>query len=340
MSNSGGGPRLKPEQMQNPRLYVVDSDVKEVRDLVERHAGELARWRFRDELPPTACAILAFCSYFRGLRSGRDGCGIQLSLSTWSSVLGRSRRMVQYAFDELVARGFIFRRRRYVKLKDGWTDAKGRKHEEADVRYCVYLTALGARRIERRGELRDMHVRAKGGPKLILRVVGIVGDLFTTLSRVSKAIAARVTDADERCTPSYGDALARGSGGGVSPSGPRDFLKSPLCELEGAVEKPPDGGNARSHDGPEGDGLERFRALEALRKAAGRLTFDETVELLWREGRTTAELWQPDLWRERPDKREWLQKQFRPIAAAMARMIHAGTERAAAERAEYEREAF
>jgi hypothetical protein len=327
--------------MSNPAVYVVDSDVTAVEGLVTRHAAELDRWRLSDELSPTACAVLALLSMFRGLRSGPDGCGVQLSLATWSRVLGRSRRMVQYAFDELRERGFIRRHRRFVKLSDVWTDAKGRTHTEADVRYCVYLTSYGARRIERRGETRAVKVVAGKGRVRVLSVCGVVGALLETLRPILKLIGPRVTDPVRHCTPSVRcrpgsapDGRSAPTGAqktearGASPPGPRDF--------QSGDEPFPDFDRSSGTELVENDDVPT-----GSRGTRGFRTFADEVQRCRREGITTAQLWKPEEWAiATPAERAWLQRQFQPIASAIARDIRVALLRARFERIQYLREAF
>jgi hypothetical protein len=344
--------------MCNPAVYVVDSDVTAVEGLATRHAAELEQWSNRDELSPTACAVLVFLSMFRGLRGGDDGCGVQLSLATWSHVLGRSRRMVQYAFDELRDRGFILRHRRFVKLDDVWTDDKGRTHTEADVRSVVYLTKLGALRIERRGETRKLKVKAGKGLMRVLTVSGAVGALLETLRPILKSISLRVTDAVSHCTPSVrcrpGSAPSSAEApigpkkqkpGGASPSGPRAFKvgTDPFPDFDRSS-----GSELVENDSSPDERARLIReARAAVREATGsiggspRRTFADEVQRCRRDGITTAQLWKPEEWAlATPAERAWLLRQFQPIRAAIARDIRVAMLRARFERILYLREAF
>lgn len=199
-------PKLTPEQLCNPCSYVVDADLAGVRGLALANAAELEQWRMRDELSPTACAIVALLLFFRGLRGGNEGCGLQVSLARWAQVLGKSRRMVCYALDELAARGFISRRRRWVRVEP-WEAAprkgktSGHVYEKADVIYATYLTRYGAGRLERRGETRALRVITGHGRSRVLSVCGVMARLAAEFGPKIRLIAARVTDAANRCTP-------------------------------------------------------------------------------------------------------------------------------------------
>jgi hypothetical protein len=167
------GPGLKPHQRCNPRSYVTGRDFRGWKTgLCQAHGGELRQWSRQDELSTTAAAILAFLSVFHGLRSGPEGCGVQMTLEGWSKLLGRSRRAVAYAFDQLDARGLVRRRRRLVKVD--WVDDSGKARTRADVWGVAYLTKLGAVRIARRGETRRLMVRA-GRSERVLVCAGSCG---------------------------------------------------------------------------------------------------------------------------------------------------------------------
>jgi 2'-5' RNA ligase len=85
-------PGLPAAAMQNPTSYVVEGDLRDLpRDLVARHAAELLQWRRREALSPTALAICAVLSLFRGLRGGPDGCGVQAPLRAWALLLVKVR---------------------------------------------------------------------------------------------------------------------------------------------------------------------------------------------------------------------------------------------------------
>ena len=336
---TGRGPFSEAVQMCNPRVYVVDDDLRGFAgDIANRHAAELGQWRMADELSHTACAILAFLTFFRGLRgNGRDGCGVQLSLVEWSRCIGRSRRMVQYAFRELEHRGFIFRRRRFAKLKDPWTDERGRTHTEADIRYAVYLTQFGARRIERRGETRVEKVIA-GSRRLTLTVCGLVESLLTELREILKAIAPRVTDAADHCTPSSeaGRSPVSDEACGALPSGSPTFSRgrAPQDRVDKLRDRPHDARKrAKGFAGTEGlsDGPRLRGANWVL----------EEAEACWREGRTTAALWQPERWAKAgAEERKHLVQSFAPIALELAKFITAAAARRRGEIELYEREAF
>lgn len=207
MKTPGGGvssgPGLKLSQRCDSNVYVVGLDVLDQvpPGLMQRHAGELAQWRIRDELSPTALGIVAVLSLYRGLKAGPDGCGLQVSVEAWCTVLGRSRRQVCQAFDELKAAGWIKRFRRLVKVD--WTDELGRRHQRADVHAVTYLTLYGFRRISRRGETRRLVVR-DGTERRSLEAAGVVGTLLVALSRKLTVLARRITDALKSRTPFSG----------------------------------------------------------------------------------------------------------------------------------------
>lgn len=300
-------PKLRPDQLSNPSTYVVDADVVKVRDLVDTHAGEFEQWRMRDEMTPTACGILAVLSVFRGLRGGVEGCGVQWSIWTWMAVLGRSERMVQYAFDELAALGYVSRYRRYVKV-DPWTDAQGREHHHADIHAATYLTRLGAVRIERRGETRDLKVRDGSGHTLVLRAAGVVGDLLKTLKPILRTVGRRVTDAANRCTPSL---TATAKGVQAAPS--QVFLSERSLDHDRSSESEPV---------ENGTGTAERHSRIPLVGVAGPDGMGAEIERCWRYRLTTAGQWRPEHW-ENADEREraFLTEQFKPIRSAIARRI-------------------
>lgn len=168
----------------NPRTYVVQGDLAELgRDWRPRHAPELARWSRETELSPTALTIAAVLHAFRGLRRGPHGCGTQAPLEAWARLVGCSRRMAAYAFDQLEAAGWARRHRRLVKHE--WTDEQGRAWKRCDVHGASYLTAKGAVRVGVRLEQR-----------------GVVEKLWRTAAAKLRVLARRVTDALFDCTPS------------------------------------------------------------------------------------------------------------------------------------------
>lgn len=189
-------PGLPPERMQNPSVYVVESDLAELRGLVDEHRAELQQWRRRDGLSPTALVIRAVLSVFRGLRGGRDGCGGQVPMRAWSLITGRSERMCSYAFAELAAAGEAWRRPRLINHE--WVDASGVPRKRADVHAVAYLSPLGAVRVTRRYEKkRRGETRRKG----VLRAAGLVGKLLKTLSQKLRLIAVRVAAMKIRFRP-------------------------------------------------------------------------------------------------------------------------------------------
>lgn len=216
-------PGLLPHQLRRAHVHVIAEDLAELGravgirleavddkapGLVQRHLGQLLQWRLDDELSPTALAIVAVLSVYRGLRGGEKGCGVQAPIEAWAALLGRSVRMVSYAFAQLAERGFVVRHRRLVNVK--WVHrwkAHGkehvRQHERADIYAVAYLSREGYQRIARRGELRRAVLR-DGKKKRVLFAAGILGGLLKTLSSNLKVIALRVAGVKERCTPSFG----------------------------------------------------------------------------------------------------------------------------------------
>jgi hypothetical protein len=194
------GPGLKPEQRSNPTSYVTARDLRESPvDLVDTHAGELLQWRRRDELSPTALCIAGVLLVFRGLRGGRDGCGVQMNVDDWAELLGRSRRMVQYAFAQLELLGWVWRRRRFVKVD--WEDEAGNKFKRADVWGVAYLSTKGAVQLQRRGETKRL-VSRRGATRRLLMHEGLVGSLMKAFSSEIRAIARRFADVPKHCAPS------------------------------------------------------------------------------------------------------------------------------------------
>jgi hypothetical protein len=204
---SQGTPGLKRHELHNPGAYVVDRDLAGIRGLVQTHGAELAQLRARDvrgeQLSKVSWAIVVLLSAFRGLRGGRDGCGLQLPIALWASILGVSERAVQYGFEQLRAHGVAWHRRRLVKVS--WIDRNGVERERADVYGVAYLSQLGALRLSRSlgGGTRQIVVR-NGRQARALFAAGVVGKLLRTLSEKLRAIALRVTDAFERFTPTAG----------------------------------------------------------------------------------------------------------------------------------------
>lgn len=202
-----GTPGLQRHELHNPTAYVVDRDLSGVRGLVHLHGAELEQLRARDvrgeQLSKTSWAIVVLLSAFRGLRGGRDGCGLQLPIALWAAVLGVSERAVQYAFEQLKLHGVAWHRRRLVKVD--WIDRNGVERERADVYGVAYLSQLGALRLARSlgGGTRQIVVR-NGKSTRVLFAAGLVGKLLRTLSEKLRAIALRVTDASERFTPTAG----------------------------------------------------------------------------------------------------------------------------------------
>lgn len=313
--------------MFRPSTYVVDADVADFpADLAQVHAAELEQWRLRDELTPTALGVIAVLTVFRGMRTGRDGCGLQLTVGCWQRLLGRSERQVQYAFDELQACGFIFRRRRYVELPEVWTD-EGTKHRgpkthaTADVPYVTYLTELGARRIERRGETRQLTVVVGRGLVRVLRASGVVGNLLKDFGRNLRVIAKRVTDAAIRCTPSSLPSHLRssnrrsarpdGNGAGCAPPLPRAGAPPGglAGELPGTFPNPTTPPHAAA-SGPYGGKSAATRWVQQL-------------EELWSRRVVVAGAAWPEAWAVADEVgRKWLTKEFssfKPVLEARLR---------------------
>lgn len=297
-------PELEPIEMANPSVYIVDEDLGGVRDVVDRNYGEFRQWRMRDELSPTACAILAIHSIFRGLRGGRDGCGMQVSNACWVRVLGRSERQVNYAFAELRERGLVVRRARYVDRPDGWADGTrdrtGRLHlwKRAEVYSASYLTPLGARRIERRGETRRLTVTAGGhGLRRVLVAVGVVGNLLKQLAQRIRVIALRVTDAEKNCDPSSELNQRRTTYRSGDPE---------LVENRGL--EPP--AMASAHTDARRRGISDGGSFHDRAATA----FNAEVERLWSKRLMTAATAYPDLWaRADAERRRRLDEEFAPF---------------------------
>jgi hypothetical protein len=285
------GPGLKPHQRCNPRSYVTGRDFRGWKTgLCQAHGGELRQWSRQDELSTTAAAILAFLSVFHGLRSGPEGCGVQMTLEGWSKLLGRSRRAVAYAFDQLDARGLVRRRRRLVKVD--WVDDSGKARTRADVWGVAYLTKLGAVRIARRGETRRLMVRA-GRSERVLVCAGVVGSLLKTHRDELRVMATRVTGRTEgtapppprwRKTHHYNPSSVR------APVGPRCFHEPRVL--------PPQPRAA----------LNAHRSRKASREGDRRSV---ELERLWSQKLLTAPTAWPDVWRTADARgRQWLREQF------------------------------
>lgn len=191
----GPSPGLPRARMCNPRSYVVSADLYELgRELVKSNAAELDRKAVRGELSPTAICIAAVLYVFRGLRGGRDGCGVQAALDgAWAHVLGRSRRQVAYAFAQLEEAGWVARRRRLVRHE--WTDEAGHTWQRADTHGAAYLLPKGAVQLQPAAWRKD-------GRRV---VIGVVGKLLKLAAQKLRVLARRVTDAVNRCTPSFGE---------------------------------------------------------------------------------------------------------------------------------------
>jgi hypothetical protein len=264
--------------------------------------------------------VLALLQPFRGLRDGVDGCGLQLTLATWSRLLGRCRRMVQYAFDELAARGFIRRHRRYVaRAWSEWRrDKKTRElelveHQTVDIPYAVYLTRYGARRLERRGETRQLTVIAGQGRVRVLRATGLVGNLLATLGQILKTLALRLSEPAETLHPSrYSTGSSRSPIVSAAPPFGRKSVSGPHGPAPPTTAQPVPDSALHGHLGGEG----HRRAAQAWR---------EQLDELWRRGAGSAAAAWPDLWSiAGDDYRRQLVEQFEPYRRAITRRIQEG----------------
>lgn len=315
------GPGLKPHQRCNPRSYVTERDFRSwATGLCRSHAGELRQWSRRDELSVTALAIVAVLSVFRGLRGGPDGCGVQMTLAGWAELLGRSRRAVAYAFDQLDGAGWVRRRRRLVKVD--WIDDSGKARARADIWGVAYLTKLGAVRIARRGETKRLVVK-NGVSSRVLTCAGVVGSLLKTHRDEIRAIAPRVTDALRNCTPSTqwrktlqlqpveaGGALPVGSALSLRATGPPSSS---------------DAGSTADRDRRAQWGGSRFRA---------------EIERLWAQRLLTAATAWPENWRTADARgRAWLREQFdRDYRTELGRRLAAEVQQLGADSARTEAE--
>lgn len=296
-------PGLAPHQLRRQHVHVIPEDLAEITrlfekrssraedvagGLVERHIDELRKWRFDDELSPTALAIVAVLSVFRGLRGGERGCGIQAPVEAWAKLLGRSIRMVSYAFAELELRDWVKRHRRLVEVK--WTHQwtangvkKIRVHERADIYAVAYLSTRACHQIRRRGEAKRLEVK-DGKRRWVLYAAGIVGGLLRKLSGNLRVIARRVAEVRNRCTPSFGVETLRKA---KQDQRPRGQAARSERELHPGHDPPrPLGASGASHelgDLGAGMGVDPAYALELFG--------------LWQRGDLTPKRAWPELWR-------------------------------------------
>jgi hypothetical protein len=296
-------PGLAPHQLRRHAVHVIPEDLAEITrlfalksgeaadvagGLVDRHIDELHKWRFDDELSPTALAIVAVLSVFRGLRGGERGCGIQAPVESWAKLLGRSVRMVSYAFAELDERDWVKRHRRLVEVK--WTHrwvAKGvekiRVHERADIYAVAYLSTKAMHQIRRRGETKKLELK-DGKRRWVLYAAGIVGGLLRKLSGNLRTIARRVAEVRTRCTPSFGVETQR-----KAKQDQRQRGQAPLSARSvhpGHGTTGPPGPDGRGHGAPPdgaGMGISPVYELELLE--------------LFKSGALTPAVAWPELWR-------------------------------------------
>lgn len=298
----GPSPGLPRAKMCNPRSYVVQADLAELgRELVPRNLSELegrSRCYGKGELSPTALCIAAVLSVFRGLRGGRDGCGVQAPLEAWARLCGRSRRQVAYAFAQLEAAGWVARRRRLVRHR--WTDELGRTWERADVHGAAYLLPKGAARTA------PAAWRKAGRAE----VIGLVGKLLRTAGQKLRVLARRVTDALVRCTPSFGEK--------------RD--KSFRTRQSGALQGAP-----RSTSPPGRRADEPPLRLPTLRRSGDEHREDQPRSAAGPQGKGAQALW-PEAW-ERADARgrQWLHRQA--VELELGRTLPSPAQRSQKERA-------
>jgi DNA-binding MarR family transcriptional regulator len=186
-------PGLPASRMCNPSTYVCGADLRELGgQLLRKHRAELvqqAKRRGWGTLSPTALAIASVLWCFRGLRSGRDGCGIQAPVTSWARELGCSPRQVSYAFAQLERCGWVKRRRRLVRHV--WVDIAGNSWRQADTHAVAYLLNKGAVQLEPASWKQN-------GQR---RVIGLLGNLLKLAGKNLRVLHRRVTDALNRCRP-------------------------------------------------------------------------------------------------------------------------------------------
>jgi hypothetical protein len=314
---------LELERYVNKSVYVVDEDLVGLEDVVDQHGAELAQWRVAEELGPCTLALCAVALYFRGLRGGRDGCGLQLSVAAWARVLGRSERAVQYAIRAGVERGFLAWRHRFVPW--AWVDDAGIRRQRVQVCSALYLTAYGARRLERRGETRRQWVRW-GSTRAGLVVVGVAEKLLATLRSKIRTIALRVTDAQERCTPSFAAtpreenlfrSVVRRLVGNAGPAPPAKVSPSGTAS-PGALLPP----NAPPSSSALPGGSEGGEVQSPHHKAA--LELERQLADFWeRRALTPATAW-PELWSSSDERgRQFLTREFARWRPYLAELLEA-----------------
>lgn len=306
-------PGLEVRERFTPTAHVSAFDLAELgQGLLQRFGGEFSQWAKQDSLSAAAAGILAVLALFTGLRRGPNGAGVQMPVSSadnrvtadWARLLGCSERSVQYAFAELLERGFIARFDRDVVLEHEWhhKTAGGdlRPHLAAQVWSVTYLTKKGAVRIARRGETRRL-VLKDGQQARVLVAAGAVGKLLAEFAQKIRGIAKRITDAVFLCTPPL-----RGSTS-------RLLNRSNDAAAGGAdVSRPATGPPSRSSSStsPETSGGGR----------EGKERFSPELEQLWRRRALTAAQAWPELYFSGDDAtRRWLEREFAPHRAELTR---------------------
>jgi hypothetical protein len=320
-------PGLRPDQMHNPATYVVAGDLREG-GLVQRYAGELEQWRRREKasptwhaaLSPTALVIAAVHSLFSGMRSGRDGAGMQVHVLEWQRITGRSERQVQKAFAQLKRSGWLIRRARFVECPE-WVDANGARHIHAQVRSASYLTDFARRRLASAFGTRALFIRS-GRSERRLTVCGLLKDLLKTLAQKLRFLSRRISTVcvsaplplerrqDQKKNHSEGGAGVVDNWRNTGPPGGM----SPLRGQDNRP-KPPD-------QAQRGNPLATAFGSLGRRGSKAAADWNAELERLWhRRAMTARDAW-PEVWRQGDARqREWLTQEFSKYGRALARRI-------------------